>query len=422
MYRCPECQNEYSSPDASTGESSACPSCGAGVPNTDIDGETYIPTDDQRSQDKPQSYLGGTSGDPQFNPKQFGDYEIEQEIARGGMGVVFKARQLSLNRQVALKMILNHRLASPDDVQRFYNEAELAAKLDHHGIVPVYDVGSFEGQHFLSLGFVDGAPLASLTKNGPVSNWHAAELVQQIAQAIQYAHTRNIVHRDLKPGNVLLDAEGHPKVTDFGLAKSLEQDSGLTATGAVLGTPSYMAPEQASGKLSEVGPLADVYALGGILYFLLTTQPPFRGANHVETIRQVIDQDPQSPRELNKKVDLDLSTICLKCLEKDPAQRYASASELAEELELYLQGKPIKARPIGNMGRIWRWCRRNPAMAMMVSLVVFSAVVLFVSNSGGRIVDIAGQAGRAFVSPIRTQNNLNQIEKAVRMYHQEYRK
>ncbi|MEE8155375.1 MAG: serine/threonine-protein kinase, partial [Phycisphaerales bacterium] len=246
--------------------------------------------------------------------QRFGDYELEREIARGGMGVVFKARQVSLNRPVALKMILASQLASHDEVQRFYVEAEAAAKLDHPGIVPIYEVGEQDGQHFFSMGLVEGGALGDLVKDGPVSPRQAAKLVQAIADAVQYAHARNIVHRDLKPANILLDNDGQPKVTDFGLAKNVEGSSGLTISGQILGTPSYMPPEQAAGKMHETGPLSDVYALGAILYCLLTGRPPFQGSGVLETLKQVQETEPIPPRQLNQKVDLDLETICLKCL------------------------------------------------------------------------------------------------------------
>lgn len=305
---------------------------------------------------------------------QFGDYVIEGEIARGGMGVVFKAQQVSLNRPVALKMILSSHLAGTDEIIRFQAEAESAAKLDHPGIVPVYEVGAIENQNFFSMGFVEGGSLTDLLVDGPIEGMQAAQLVKSIAEAVQYAHTRNIVHRDLKPVNVLLDEERQPKITDFGLAKNMVEDSGLTATGAVMGTPGYMAPEQAAGKLDEVGPLADVYSIGGILYFLLTGQPPFKGTNPIETIRQVISVEPVSPRQYNNHVDLDLATICLKCLEKEPGRRYASAGELSEELNLYLENRPITARPVSSTEKVWRWCKRNPSVACM-SFVISSLLV-----------------------------------------------
>ena len=271
-------------------------------------------------------------------------------------------------------MILSSHLAGNEEIIRFQAEAESAAKLDHPGIVPVYEVGEIENQNFFSMGFVEGGSLTDLLVDGPIEGMQAAQLVKSIAEAVQYAHTRNIVHRDLKPANVLLDEERQPKITDFGLAKNMVEDSGLTATGAVMGTPGYMAPEQAAGKLDEVGPLADVYSIGGILYFLLTGQPPFKGTNPIETIRQVISVEPVSPRQYNNHVDLDLATICLKCLEKDAGRRYASAGELSEELTLYLENRPITARPVSSTEKVWRWCKRNPSVACM-SFVISSLLV-----------------------------------------------
>jgi serine/threonine protein kinase/TPR repeat protein len=320
--------------------------------------EAEIPSraDERQSGQEPASFAPGT---------RFGDYEIIKEIARGGMGVVFMARQVSLNRLVALKMILSARLASRDDVRRFRAEAEAAARLDHPGIVPIHEVGEQDGQHFFSMGLVEGGSLGKLAKDGPLAPKEAARLVRSIAEAVQYAHSRNIVHRDLKPANVLLDNYGNPKVTDFGLAKNIEADSSLTGTGQVMGTPSYMAPEQAAGRVAEVGPLADVYALGGILYYLLTGRPPFQAGHVAQTLRQVIEQEPLSPRQVNLAVDRDLETICLKCLQKHADVRYASAGQLADELACYLRGEAISARPISRTASLLRWCRRNPSIAIL---------------------------------------------------------
>ncbi|MGH7137521.1 MAG: protein kinase domain-containing protein, partial [Pirellulales bacterium] len=232
----------------------------------------------------------------------FGEYELQAEIARGGMGVVFKARQTRLNRTVAVKMILAGELADQDDVRRFLSEAEAAAGLDHPGIVPVYECGQIDGQHFFSMGFVEGQSLAALLAAGPLPPRKAAELISQVADAVDYAHQRGVIHRDLKPGNILLDQDGHPRVTDFGLAKRVTADSGLTRTGQALGTPSYMPPEQASGKLEAIGRAADVYALGAVLYAALTGRPPFQAATPLDTILQVLEQEPVAPRQLNADV------------------------------------------------------------------------------------------------------------------------
>jgi eukaryotic-like serine/threonine-protein kinase len=321
---------------------------------------------------------GAAIGDPAESQgnllRSFGDYELLQELARGGMGIVYKARQRKLNRLVALKMILAGQLASVADVQRLYTEAGAAAQLDHPGIVPVYEIGEQQGQHFYSMGYVHGGSLAGCVKDGPLPPREAAGLVRKVAEAVAYAHGHGIIHRDLKPGNVLLDPDGQPKVTDFGLAKNLAGDSQLTGTGQVMGTPSYMPPEQAEGKFKEIGPAADIYSLGAILYCLLTGRPPFQAASVMETLKQVLEQEPVSPRELNTGVERDLETVCLKCLEKEPGKRYGSASLLSEDLRRFLGGEPILARPVGYLERAWRWCRRNPAGAAVVALLVAVAV------------------------------------------------
>ena len=257
--------------------------------------------------------------------RYFGDYEIVRELARGGMGVVFLARQVSLNRPVALKMILAGQLANDTDVKRFYTEAEAAANLDHPGIVPIYEVGQHEGQHYFSMGFVEGQSLSQRLAEGPLPPREAAELMVKVAEAIEYAHRRGVIHRDLKPGNILLDRNGHPRITDFGLAKKLEGDSGLTGSGQIMGTPSYMPPEQAGGNRGEVGPAADVYALGATLYALATGRPPFQAASAMDTVLMLLSEEPVPPRRLNASIPRDLETIVLKCLEKDPRRRYGSA-------------------------------------------------------------------------------------------------
>jgi WD40 repeat protein/tRNA A-37 threonylcarbamoyl transferase component Bud32 len=306
--------------------------------------------------------------------RYFGDYEIESELARGGMGVVFKARQISLNRPVALKMILAGQLANETDVRRFYTEAEAAAILDHPGIVPIFEVGQHEGQHYFSMGFVEGQSLSQRLAEGPLPPREAAALLIKVAEAIAYAHSRSVIHRDLKPGNILLDRHGHPRVTDFGLAKKLEADSGLTGSGQIMGTPSYMPPEQAGGNRGAIGPVADVYALGATLYALVTGRPPFQAATPMDTLLQVVGQDPVPVRQLNATVPKDLETICLKCLEKDPRRRYGSARALAEELNRFLSGEPIVARPVGPAERTLKWVRRRPVIAGLTAAVVVAVL------------------------------------------------
>jgi WD40 repeat protein/tetratricopeptide (TPR) repeat protein/tRNA A-37 threonylcarbamoyl transferase component Bud32 len=307
--------------------------------------------------------------------RSFGDYEIVREVARGGMGVVFQARQVKLNRTVALKMILAGQLAGESDIRRFHTEAEAAAHLDHPGIVPVFEVGEHEGQHFFSMGFVEGESLAQRLTAGPLRSRPAAELLAKVAEAIAYAHGRGVIHRDLKPANILIDAADNPRVTDFGLAKKVQGDSHLTASGQIMGTPSYMPPEQAGRSRGAVGPAADVYALGATLYAMVTGRPPFQAATAMDTVLQVLGDEPVPPRRLNPTVDRDVETICLKCLEKDPARRYPSAQELREDLRRFLAGDSIRARPVGRAERLGRWCRRNPLLAGTIS----SAAALLVA-------------------------------------------
>jgi WD40 repeat protein len=306
--------------------------------------------------------------------RYFGDYELLEEIGRGGMGVVYRAMQVSLKRTVALKMILSGQLANADDVRRFHAEAEAAARLDHPGIVPVYEVGQHEGHHYFSMAFIEGESLARKVAEALPPPREAAELTRKVAEAVSYAHVEGVIHRDLKPGNILVDRQGQPRLTDFGLAKRVQGDSSLTATGQVLGTPSYMPPEQANGQGGAVGPLSDVYSLGAVLYCLLTGRPPFQSDNPLDTLLQVIQQEPVAPRQLNARVPRDLETICIKCLSKEPRKRYSSALDLAADLDRFLAGKPIHARRIGPVGRAWRWCRRNPVVAGLSAALVFALV------------------------------------------------
>lgn len=312
---------------------------------------------------------------------RFGDYEILGEIARGGMGVVYRARERRLNRTVALKMILAGNLATATDIKRFYTEAKAAAALEHSGIVPIYEIGEQAGQHFFSMAYIDGQSLQSRLKEGPLPAREAAELLQVITEAVQYAHARGIIHRDLKPHNILLDGEGKPKITDFGLAKRLDSQEGMTSTGDVLGTPSYMAPEQAQGNLAAIGPLTDIYALGAVLYATLTARPPFQAATIAETLRQVIEQEPVSPAMLNPATPADLETICLKCLQKDPGRRYASADEMAKDLGRFLRGEPILARPVSQSERLLRWCKRNRTVAGLLGMVAALLLSAAVASS-----------------------------------------
>jgi eukaryotic-like serine/threonine-protein kinase len=364
----------------------------------------------------------GTSGKVvNSSPKeQFGDYEILRKVGHGGMGEVFKAFDKKLNRIVALKRIHSGEFASDEEVKRFHIEAEAAAKLDHPGIVPIFEVGEHNSEHFLSMGFVEGTDLNELLKNGPLPPHDAAALIQKVAIAMQYAHEHGIVHRDIKPANILLSRSNktsrtyqnsehstpqpppfpngrsltnaqlstflsQPRITDFGLAKNISADTGMTVTGQILGTVGYMPTEQASGRTDEIGPRSDVYSLGATLYATLTGRPPFQADNILETLRQGLETEPVSPRQINPAVDKDLETICLKCLEKDAVKRYVSAQYLADDLERYIAGKPIFARPLGRVAKTWRWCKRNRSLAAVGG---FAMILLMTLAIGGPLTAI----------------------------------
>src|SRR5436309_8017063 len=301
---------------------------------------------------------------------ELGDYELLEEIGRGGQGVVFRARQKSLNRTVALKVIGLGQWATKAHLKRFRREAEAAASLDHPCIVPIYEVGERDGQCYFSMQFVEGGQLDEVVSRRPMSIRQAAELITKLARTVHYAHEHGILHRDIKPGNILLDANGEPHLTDFGLARLLKSESTVTRTLDVLGTPSYMAPEQAMGNNAAVSSVTDIYGLGAVLYQLLTGQPPFAGGATYETIKLLLDTEPRQPRLLNPKIDRDLSTICLKCLEKDPKRRYSSALALAEDLGRCLKHEPILARHTGIFTRGKKWVRRNPTSALLVASLV----------------------------------------------------
>ncbi|QEH34644.1 Serine/threonine-protein kinase PrkC [Aquisphaera giovannonii] len=328
--------------------------------------------------------------------RYIGDYELQGVLGRGGMGVVYRARQVSLNRPVALKMIRDGELAGPDDLRRFRNEAEAVAALDHPRIVPIYEVGEHDGRNYFSMKLVDGLSLeARLGDLGP-DPAAAARLVAAAAEAVDHAHRRGILHRDLKPANILIDRDGTPHVTDFGLARRIEDGPGLTASGAILGTPSYMAPEQSYGVRAAVTTASDVYGLGAVLYALLTGRAPFGGDSVYDTLRMVREAPPEPPRRLNPRVPRDLEIIALKCLEKEPRRRYASAQALADDLGRWLRGEPIEARPVGVAVRLAMWCRRRPAIAgLSAALAVVAAAGLVFGTSQYRAaLDNAEAASR----------------------------
>jgi WD40 repeat protein/tRNA A-37 threonylcarbamoyl transferase component Bud32 len=314
-------------------------------------------------------------------PARVPGYQILGELGRGGMGVVYKARQVKLNRLVALKMILAGAHAGEDDLVRFRIEAEAVAHLQHPNIVQIYEVGEQDGLPYFSLEFCPGGNLAEQINRRPLPSQRSAQLLETLARAMHAAHQAGVIHRDLKPPNVLLGADGQPKITDFGLAKRLEGEGGRTQTGSILGTPNYMAPEQAGGRTREISPATDVYALGAILYEALTGRPPFAAATTVDTLLQVISEEVLPPSRLQPKLPRDLETICLKCLQKEPAKRYASAQALAEDLQRFLAGRPILARPVGVVGRTWRWCRRNPALAVATGLAAAALVGIALVSS-----------------------------------------
>ncbi|MHB0958659.1 MAG: serine/threonine-protein kinase [Pirellulaceae bacterium] len=325
--------------------------------------------------------------------KQCASYQLIQEIARGGMGVVFKAHDTKLQRTVAVKMILDRNLASSEAVQRFYAEAEMAASLNHPGIVPIYDVGSHAGHHYYAMAFVEGPTLSAELRRRRFGMEEAAQLVLDLARAVSCAHDHGVVHRDLKPGNVLLPPTGPPQITDFGLAKRTDRAEPLTLAGQVLGTPGYMAPEQAAGDVGQSGPAVDIYALGAILYHLITGHPPFRTA--MEALVCVLEQDPVPPRSMNRQVPRDLNVICMKCLNKNSSDRYGSARELADDLQRFLHGDLIHAKPPSVRRRALRWARHRPRLAAvlvtMVAFYVYHLVCLAMGNegSGGRFHTLA---------------------------------
>jgi serine/threonine-protein kinase len=311
------------------------------------------------------------------------DYAIEGQLGRGGMGIVYLARQVRLKRLVALKMIRGAELTGPQDKERFRIEAEAAARLQHPNVVQIFEVGEVQGRPFLALEYVEGGSLANKLGGTPLPAREAAQLAETIARAVQSAHLQGVIHRDLKPSNVLLTRDRVPKISDFGLAKQLGADSGQTQVGQILGTPSYMAPEQARGGAVAVTVSADVYAVGAILYEMLTGRPPFRAASVLDTLEQVRSQEPVPPTRLQPKCPRDLETICLKCLHKDPQQRYPSCEALADDLRRFLSYEPIQARPTGSIERLWRWCRRKPALASLAASAALLPVTIVVALSIG---------------------------------------
>jgi serine/threonine protein kinase/tetratricopeptide (TPR) repeat protein len=334
----------------------------------------------------------------------FGDYELLEKLGRGGQGLVYRARQKSLNRMVALKIIGLGQWATQTHLRRFHLEAEAAASLDHPCIVPIYEIGERDGSCYFSMKLVEGGPIDEVIRREPMPTRRAAELIAKLARTVHYAHERGILHRDIKPGNILLDAKGEPHLTDFGLARLVETESTVTHTMEVLGTPSYMAPEQARGGNGQLTSATDVYGLGAVFYQLLTGHPPFAGGTTYETVRLVLETEPRQPRLLNPKVDRDLATICLKCLEKDPQRRYSSALALAEDVERWLRHEAIQARRSGVLLRANKWIRRKPAIAALIASLATLAVVIGWNVWKSELVQRPGTTGIA-VLPFENRSN-----------------
>jgi eukaryotic-like serine/threonine-protein kinase len=354
-----------------------CPQCGAAAQIDAGDSSTALPgklaVDDVTE-------IPAQSAPAPLNTPRIAGYEIQRILGRGGMGVVYQALQVNLKRVVALKMILQ---SGADEVglKRFHTEAEAVAHLQHPHIIQIHEIGEHEGRPYLSLEYVDGGTLSRKLARGLPMPREAAQLVEMLARAMNFAHQRGVVHRDLKPSNVLLTGDGQPKISDFGLAKRTHVEllsSGLTQTGDILGTPSYMAPEQATGEIRHIGPVTDVYALGAILYEMLTGKPPFEGENALAVVHRVVHEDPVAPTALAPRVPRDLETICLTCLAKVPDQRYASAAALADDLRAFLAGDPIQARPLTRLQRLGRWAHRKPTTAVLVAVAALACVGLLV--------------------------------------------
>ncbi len=369
-----------------TGEFSVDQSRGAGTVATNdatgefsVSGATVNPRLTQRKTERNTLRSGGAGDFEDIVPEKIGNYAIKKVLGRGGMGVVYLASQVGLNRDVALKMVLAGAHASKNQLARFEAEAKAVAKLQHPNIVQVFDVGKQDGLPYFSLEFVDGMPLDQRLGGKPLPPREAAQIVERICRAMQYAHDQGILHRDLKPANILLTKDGQPKVTDFGLAKQLEdEDSSATKAGTIMGTPSYMSPEQAQGLVDELTPASDQYSLGAMLYELLTGRPPFLGTKAFDTISQVVHKEPVPPCQLQETMPVDIDTICLKALQKVADKRYASCAEMADDLARFLKGEPILARPVSMAERSWRWCKRNPLIAIPSAL----AVGLLIATAG----------------------------------------
>ena len=399
--------------------SETCPRCGAGLPGELLDGlcescllrfSLGIGSPPPLSDDAAGASLFDLL-DPSLpeTARVFGDYELLEELGAGGMGIVWRARQRTLNRFVAIKMIRAGQLARPEDVARFRNEAEAVARLRHPGIVAIHEVGEVDAQHFFSMDLAPGLSLSQLLHDGPLMPRRAATILQRLCLAIQHAHERGVIHRDLKPSNILLDDHDQPHITDFGLARLAENASDLTRTDAIVGSPGYMAPEQAAGRNRDVDARTDLHALGAILYELLTGRPPYQAGSAMATLKLVVESEPVPPRLLNPILPRDLDTICLKCLEKEPAKRYPTAQALADDLEHFLNDESILARPVTRVERAARWCRRKPALAsasllillLLVIVIVGSPIAAYRINEARRQATQEADTARAMLSFLR---------------------
>ncbi len=368
----------------------SCPQCHSPLDAADLEGlcarcmalDFLRPTNFGESDGAGSLALGDDAVLASLGGGRLGDYELLEELGRGGMGVVYRARQVTLDRMVAVKTIAAGVLPGDEAIARFRHEAVTAASLRHPNIVAIHEVGADQGQHFFAMEYVAGPTLAAVVRDGPLPAARAAGYVRAVAEAVEYAHGRGVLHRDLKPSNILLDEEDRPRVTDFGLAKRLDAQHELTLGGQVLGTPAFMSPEQADSKRGKMGPAGDVYSLGAVLYHLITGRAPFTGESPTEILVQVLEREPVAPGLLHPVLPRDLETICLKCLEKEPSRRYASAGELAADLGRFLKGEPILARPTGPAERAWRWCKRNPALASAMAGVALLLVGIAAVSTG----------------------------------------
>jgi eukaryotic-like serine/threonine-protein kinase len=339
-----------------------------------------IPVDGARRRSEGGDGVDGSNDSLPDDSAEFGKYELLEEIGRGGMGVVFKARQRDLNRIVALKMILSSQLAADDDVKRFYREARAAGRLRHPHIVGIHEVGQVCGQHYFAMEYVAGRSLARILRQGPLDAEQAARCLLEVVRAVSYLHAHGVIHRDLKPSNVLIDERGCPFVTDFGLAKIFQEDDDRTKSGVILGTPGYMSPEQAAGRVSEISAQSDIYSLGAILYEMLCGRPPFRDDNPLNTILQVLESEPTRPALVNSRVPAELERICLRCLEKSPARRYQGASALAVDLEHFLRKEPLETQPVGVVDKLRRWVRRETGLVARLAILGAAATIIEVQH------------------------------------------